>query len=75
MAEERLVMSTEVTRTDYGMTDKGNVTLITFNNSDDEGNDVLTYQVRHGVRTVSISPNKSASEQLAKSLVATGNMA
>ena len=45
-------MATEVSRQDFGMTGKGAVTLIVFNNSGDDDEPHYTYQVRHGVRTV-----------------------
>ena len=63
-------MSTEVSRTEYGMSDKGNVCVITFNNSNDKGNAVYTYQVRHGVRTVAEFTVKAKAEALARSITA-----
>ncbi len=63
-------MATEVSRTDYGMTDKGNVCLIQFNNTDDKGNDNFVYQVRHGVRTVAEFTSKDKGAALAKALTA-----
>jgi hypothetical protein len=63
-------MASEVSRTDYGMTDKGAVTLIVFNNTDDVGDDHFVYQVRHGVRTVAEFTSKTKGEALARSLTA-----
>ena len=62
-------MAAEVSRTQYGMTDKGQVCLIVFNNSGDEGQENLSYQVRHGVRTVATFTDQKNATALAKALV------
>ncbi len=51
------------------MTDKGQVCLIVFNNSGDEGEENLSYQVRHGVRTVATFTGKGHAQALARALV------
>ncbi len=62
-------MATEVSRTQYGMTEKGQVVILVLNNTGDDGEDNLIYQVRHGVRTVADFTQKRHAESLAKALV------
>ncbi len=45
-------MSTELQRTSFGMTDKGQVVVIEKQSYDGSGDLVSTFEVRHGVRTV-----------------------
>lgn len=63
-------MTTELERQDFGMTDKGAVTLIKLNNSGDAGENNFSYMVRHGVRTVGIYPSRAKGEAVARALVA-----
>lgn len=62
-------MASEVSRTQYGMTDKGQVCVIVFNNTGDADEDNLSYQVRHGVRTVATFTDQKNATALAKALV------
>ena len=61
-------MATEVRRKDFGMTSKGAVTLIVFNNSGDEDEPHYTYQVRHGVRTVGDYSSVTKGETVARAI-------
>ena len=46
-------MATEATRTDFGMTSKGQVVVIEKQSYDDAGSSLVSnFEVRHGVRTI-----------------------
>ena len=62
-------MSKETGRTDYGMTEKGAVTLIAFVSYTDDGEPVEAFQVRHGVRTVGDYSTRRDAELVAGALV------
>lgn len=61
-------MATEVFRQDFGPTDKGHVTVIGKETLDDNGKASVTYEVRHGVRTIDSGLSKTKAETLAKAL-------
>lgn len=61
-------MATEVSRQDFGATDKGHVIVIGKETLDDNGKPSTTYEVRHGVRTLDSGLSKSKAETLAKAL-------
>ena len=62
-------MALEAGRTDYGMTNKGQVVVIEKQSYDDTGENLIsTYEVRHGVRTVKEGLSKTAAETLARAL-------
>ncbi|HSE43735.1 MAG TPA: hypothetical protein VLA89_00245 [Gemmatimonadales bacterium] len=63
-------MASEVSRKDYGVSDKGPVVVIGKQELDDNGNPLpTTYEVRHGVRTVVSGVSQSKADTLAKALV------
>lgn len=61
----------ETERKEYGMTDKGAVVLIIKRGQSDEpgGDQPVSFQVRHGVRTVGEYGSLAAAELAAKGLV------
>ena len=62
-------MATEVSRTNFGMTNKGAIVVIGKQSYDDSGEKlVTTYEVRHGVRTVDSGLSKTRAEGIAKAL-------
>ena len=62
-------MASEVSRTVYGSTDKGQVTVIGKATQDDEGKEHVTYEVRHGVRTIDSGLSKSKAKAMAEALI------
>ena len=63
-------MATEAGREDFGMTDKGAVTVIRKTFFDDSGENLLeSYEVRHGVRTVVEGVDLKKATAVAKALV------
>ena len=63
-------MATEVKRTQFGMTDKGQVVVIEKGSYDDNEKPVSVFEVKHGVRTVGEYPTKAKADAVAKALVA-----
>lgn len=61
-------MATEVFRQSFGATNKGVVTVIGKETLDDNGQASVTYEVRHGVRTIDSGLSKTKAETLAKAL-------
>lgn len=62
-------MATESKRTDFGMTDKGQVVVIEKQSYDDAGeNLVSTFEVRHGVRTVGEYATEKRAADVAKAI-------
>lgn len=61
-------MSSEVSRQDFGATDKGHVTVIGKETLDDNGKPSTTYEVRHGVRTLDSGLSEAEANTLAKAL-------
>ena len=62
-------MASEVSRTVYGSTDKGVVTVIGKVTMDDNGGEHVTYEVRHGVRTIDSGLTKANAERISKALM------
>jgi hypothetical protein len=62
-------MATESTRQEFGATDSGVVTVIGKQSYDDKEKLVITYEVRHGVRTVDSGLSKTRAEAIARALV------
>lgn len=64
-------MATESNRTDFGMTDKGQVVVIEKQSYDASGERLVSgFEVRHGVRTVGEYDSFKKAEAVAKALVA-----
>ena len=62
-------MATEASRTDFGMTDKGQVVVIEKSSYDDSGRNLVSvFEVRHGVRTVGEYPTAKAAAAVASAL-------
>ena len=63
-------MASEVSRHEFGMTDKGAVVVIAKEQFTDDGESkFLTFQVRHGVRTVGDYKTFKAASAVAEALV------
>lgn len=63
-------MAGEQSRIDFGMTDKGEVFVLTIGQFTDDGESmVYAYQVKHGVRTVGTYPTKAKAEAVARGLM------
>ncbi len=62
-------MASEVSRTTYGSTDKGTVVVIGKETLDDNGKASVTYEVRHGVRTIDSGLTKANAERISKALM------
>ena len=62
-------MASEVSRTSYGSTDKGEITVIGKQSYTDDGEKlVTTYEVRHGVRTIDSGLTMANAVRISKAL-------
>lgn len=62
-------MSAEKDRKDFGMTDRGAVTVIhKVHFADNGGKQISFYEVKHGVRTVGIYDSRTQAENAAKAI-------
>jgi hypothetical protein len=63
-------MASEVSRKQFGMTDKGQVVVIHKSGFTDDGRTVVdAFEVRHGVRTIGEYPSSFKAEAVAKALL------
>ena len=63
-------MATESYRKNYGTTGQGEVVVIGKTTLDDNERAHVTYEVRHGVRTIDSGISKTKADDLAKALTA-----